>query len=316
MATRNTNLNWEPPKLDLSVDKHSAFKLWKERYTDYCVVTKLADEDAAYRCSTLRYTFTEETRKIYNTLGLTEAEQANDTTIIAKLEEYSKGTVNQMMERYLFFDRDQDDGECCDDFITDIKHLSKNCNFCDTCGPSLIRDRIVGGIKDSSLRQKLLSDPDLDLKKAEDQCRAKEKAVEGTKLLSNNNNREERGDVDVDELSNRFSKSRPFQPGNRGRNRDFSNNNRRDDFSSNNRRDDRLPRPDNPCRFCTRFHQWGRQHCPAWEKSCSVCGVKNHLKGSKVCKKRRNIRNVNQYDSEDEEEDLEFLFLGLSLIHI
>ena len=126
MATRNTNLNWEPPKLDLSVDKHSAFKLWKERYTDYCVVTKLADEDAAYRCSTLRYTFTEETRKIYNTLGLTEAEQANDTTIIAKLEEYSKGTVNQMMERYLFFDRDQDDGECCDDFITDIKHLSKN----------------------------------------------------------------------------------------------------------------------------------------------------------------------------------------------
>ena len=125
--------NFEPPKLDLSVDRYCAFKTWHERWTDYSVVTKLSDESPEYQCSTLRYTFTEETRKIYETLGLTDEEKKDPAVIIKKLEEFAKGTVNESMERHTFNSRIQEEDEPFDDFLTELKFLSKNCNFCDTC---------------------------------------------------------------------------------------------------------------------------------------------------------------------------------------
>ena len=42
----------------------------------------------------------------------------------------------------------------------------------------MLRDRIVGGIKDDHTRQKLLANPKLTLQKAEETCRAVEKAEE------------------------------------------------------------------------------------------------------------------------------------------
>ena len=157
---------WEPPVLDLSVDRYSAYKAWSDRWNDYSIVTKLKDENAEYRCSMLRYTFTEETRKIYNTLNLTADEAKDDKAIIEKLEAFGKGTINETLERHTFNSRNQEEGECFDDFLTELKILLKNCNFCGTCVDGLLRDRIVSGIRDSSLRQKLLSDTDLTLKKA------------------------------------------------------------------------------------------------------------------------------------------------------
>ena len=74
--------NWEPPKLDLSVDRHSAFRAWKESWDDYAIITKLGEQDPAYQCSVLRYTFTEDTRKIYNTLELSEAEKKDKSIIL------------------------------------------------------------------------------------------------------------------------------------------------------------------------------------------------------------------------------------------
>ena len=90
--------NFDPPKLDLSVDRYCAFKTWHERWTDYSVVTKLKDESAEYQSSTLRYTFSEETRKIY----LTNNEKKDPAVIIKKLEEFSKGIINESIEHHTF----------------------------------------------------------------------------------------------------------------------------------------------------------------------------------------------------------------------
>ena len=309
MASKPT---FEPPKLDLSVDRHCAFKCWKDKWTDYAVVTKLDAETPEYQCSMLRYTFTEDTRKIYNTFDLTADEQKDVNVIIQKLETFSKGTVNETMERHTFNQRKQDDGEPFDDFLTDIKFLSKNCNFCATCHDGLLRDRIVAGIRDSQLRQKLLSETKLDLKKAEDICRSKEKATEGVKMFRN----EDREEGDVNEVSGgsgRFRRSRgSFQRGRGG----YNNNNNR------NQQQQRRPPSTTPatappannnqdgrCKFCVRHHQRGRQHCPAYGNACNACGQRNHFQQSKICK-RRSLRNLN-VDDEDEfdEEEVEFLFL-------
>ena len=73
----------------------------KERV--YAVVSKLATETPEYQCSILRYCFTEETRKIYNTLTRTDDEKKDPKVIMEKLENH--GTVNETMERHLFNSR-------------------------------------------------------------------------------------------------------------------------------------------------------------------------------------------------------------------
>ena len=160
---------WEPPKLDLGVERYNAFKSWKQRWKDYSIVTKLNDESAEYKCSMLRYTFSDETQKIYDTLGLTDDEEKDVNIIINKLETFAKGTVNETMERHIFNSRDQQDGEPFDDFLTEIKILSKNCNFC------------------------------------QEACRAREKAKEGGKLFGGKNKSDDK-DGDVDAVHGRFDR--------------------------------------------------------------------------------------------------------------
>ena len=266
------NTKFEPPILDLSVDRYSAYKAWHNRWIDYSIVTKLQDETPEYRCSMLRYTFTEETRKIYNTLNLTADEAKDDKTIITKLETFAKGTVNETLERHTFNSRTQEEGESFDDFLTELKVLLKNCNFCANCVDGILRDRIVAGVRDSSLRQKLLSDPALTLKKAEDACRAKEKAIQGAKMMSNGNEHQER--ADVDEISRRFNRSHPFQESSRGRGARGGTGRRfhgqtRSEGPPGRRLEAQITRSDGPpCKFCTQVHQWGRQFCGAWDKKC------------------------------------------------
>ena len=302
---------WEPPKLDLSVDRYVAFKAWHDKWADWAVVTKLDQENAAYKVSMLRYAFTEETRRIYNTLTLSDAEAADHNAIIAKLKEFAKGTVNETMERHSFNSRNQEEGETFDDYITELKILRKNCNFCENCSDGLLRDRIVGGIRDTALRQKLLSEEKLTLKKTEETCRAREKAKMGAKMFN-----EEKDDIEVDEVTRRFGRNR-FANSQVTRHRSSTRGGRTPAPTAASQRTtsapavNNRPKPDRACRFCVRFHNWGRIHCPAWDKTCSACGQKNHFKESKICKKRT-IRNVNQEDDSDDyqdEEDVDFLFL-------
>ena len=124
-----------------------------------------------------------------------------------------------------------------------------------------------------------------------------------------NSSRDGNDSADVDEVSRRFQRNRPFQQQQQSRNNSF-----------NTKPGNRQPNPpfnkpeSPPCKFCVRTHQWGRQYCPAWGKKCGACSIKNHLPGSQICKKNKNIRIVNILDYSDEDEgddnDVNFLFLG------
>ena len=71
--------------------------------------------------------------------------------------------MNETLERHKFFNRSQQEGENFEDFLTEIKLLSRNGNFCtaENCFPSLLRDRIIGGITNDQLREKLLAEKGL-----------------------------------------------------------------------------------------------------------------------------------------------------------
>ena len=117
--------------------------------------------------------------------------------------------------------------------------MAKTCNF-GILEDSLIRDRIVIGVKDNQARKKLLQVSILTLKDCIDICRSYETTSHQLKEI----NQEE-----VHALQ-------PF-------------------------RDGSVPDPpierEIHCKFCTKTHAWNQLKCPAWGKTCSSCGMRNHF---------------------------------------
>ena len=152
----NTNMAealWTPPVLDLSVDRYAAWRAWKAKWIDYCIVTELEKKAPEYQSAMLRQTFTDEMRDAYESLNLSETDAKDTAKIIDVLEKFAKGIVNETLERHLFNSRCQEEGELFGDFLTDTKILSKNSGFCGSCHDSLVRDRIVAGVNDDQLRK-------------------------------------------------------------------------------------------------------------------------------------------------------------------
>ena len=106
------------------------------------------------------------------------------------MKEFARGIVNETMERHVFNSRNQNEGELFDDYLTELRMLMKNCNFCGECVDGLLRDRIVNGIKEDELRKKLLSENKLTLESTIEKCRAHEKAVQGMETLRKAKNEE------------------------------------------------------------------------------------------------------------------------------
>ena len=210
----------------------------------------------------LRYTFSSETCNIYESFNLSEVEKNDPDIIITKVEEFARGIVNETLERHKFFKRLHKDGECFDDFLTEVKLLSKNCNFCNTadCFGSLLRDRIVSGISRDDVREKLLAEKKLTLDKAVEICRSMEKAQDGvTELRKVENSAVDR--IGYQQNNNKYSSKNGGNAVNDGK---------RDNFVL-------------KCKFCSRQHKFGRNSCPAWGKKCHDCGEMNHFGKSTMC---------------------------------
>ncbi|KAL5499382.1 hypothetical protein EMCRGX_G010781 [Ephydatia muelleri] len=72
---------------------------------------------------------------------------------------------NVIYERAKFNLRKQEDGEPVDDFVTTLYSLAQYCNFGDL-HDEMIRDRLVVGLRDANLSEKLQLDSELTLEKA------------------------------------------------------------------------------------------------------------------------------------------------------
>ena len=88
-----------------------------------------------------------------------------------KFKEYYKPRKNVTYERQSFNTRTQKEGEPVDAFVTELKQKASLCEFGEL-KDSLIRDRIVCGIRNDTVRARLLRERELTLQSAIDICRA------------------------------------------------------------------------------------------------------------------------------------------------
>ena len=70
-----------------------------------------------------------------------------------------------VIQRYRFSTRNSRGGESISRYVAELLHLSEHCNF-GTSLNEMLCDRIVCGIEDQKIQQRLLAEPDLTFDKA------------------------------------------------------------------------------------------------------------------------------------------------------
>ncbi|CAG2238550.1 unnamed protein product [Mytilus edulis] len=174
---------------------------------------------------------------IFNGFVFANEGETNDIdAVIEKFENFCIGKTNETYERYCFNKRDQEQGENIDTYVAALRTLVKTCNY-GTIEESLIRDRIVIGLRENSTRKKLLQDAKLTLNRCVDICRANEETSIQIK------------DISQEEVQ--YVRRRDQKP--------------RKNFTPRPQTDKKF----DDCKYCGRQHVQKREACPAWGKTCA-----------------------------------------------
>ena len=154
------------------------WKLFKQRWRNHGILTELGTYDDKYQVAMFVSMIDDDALKVYNGFQFSTAEENRTVAeIIAEFDSYALGVSNETYERYMFNSRSQNSGETFESFLASVRLLIRSCNYCDQCAPSLLRDRIVLGIKDVNTQAALLKESKLDLQQAIDMCKAAENAA-------------------------------------------------------------------------------------------------------------------------------------------
>lgn len=143
-------------------------------HDDYVLLSNYNEQTHEVQAAILRYSFSSETRRIYNSLDISTQDKQKAEIVIRELEKFAKGLINETLERHQYDSRQQEEGESFENYIAELKVLITNCNFCNTCVSGLLRDRIVSGIRKDELRKELLAEKRLTLDMTIDKCRSAE----------------------------------------------------------------------------------------------------------------------------------------------
>ena len=98
-----------------------------------------------------------------NNIG--EEDRKKYDSVLAKFDSFFNVRKNVTIEHTKFNKRSQLPGEPVEQFVASLYNLAVDCNLGEL-KDELIRDRIVVGIKDASLSERLQMDPELTLEKA------------------------------------------------------------------------------------------------------------------------------------------------------
>ena len=79
----------------------------------------------------------------------------------------------------------QEPGETYDQYRTALRKLADSCNFEEITPEEILRDRLVFGIRDNKVRERLLRETKLTLDKTDEICRASESMLAQMKIVGN-----------------------------------------------------------------------------------------------------------------------------------
>lgn len=282
-----------PERFDCS--RPDGWPAWIKRFERYRVASGLAEKTGAVQVSALVYTMGAEAEDILTSFGLSAGDGDDYDTVKERFQGHFVHRRNPIYERARFNTRRQEPGESVDSFLTALYCLAEHCDY----GPlreQMIRDRLVVGLADGNLAEKLQLESDLRLEDAVLRARNSE-AVKGQQpIVRGSTTPLAHATAGVDAVQTYQKKP------NRGR-RSFA---KAASGRTHTRKQQtgRSP-PSRKCGWCGK-DQHPRERCPARNAKCRQCSKVGHYAAVCRSKPQASAAAVNAV-SEDSDEDA---FLG------
>jgi len=238
---------------------------WVRRFERFRFATELDSKGEEKQVNMLLYTMGDLAEDILHMFNLSETDKKKYEVVKQKFDSYFGKKRNVIFERAKFNRRKQEEGESVDDFVTSVHALAEHCGFAGL-RDELIRDRIVVGLRDVSLSEKLQLDPDLTLEKTVTMVRQSEMVKKQQVLLRREVETEEQIDrvhskAKPEDREVRPRKAQGYTPG-AGRGSEYRG----------------------KCSYCGRTPGHSYEHCPAREAICHKCKRRGHWK--EMCRTR------------------------------
>ncbi|XP_037521850.1 uncharacterized protein K02A2.6-like [Rhipicephalus sanguineus] len=272
-----------PTKLDFR--KPEDWTRWHRRWERYRLISGLTGQDETTQINTLLYAMGEEAEDVLTALKLTDEQTSSYAAVVSAFEKHFLPRKNVIYERARFNSRKQEPHENVDTFATELFKMAERCDY-RTLKDELIRDRLVVGLRDVKLSERLQLDSELTLEKALTAARNSESVKQQHKEIRSIG----QSTLDVGELHGQAN----------------SKNRRNETKAPSRSRPQRMGKKgDERCKWCGNVRDHTKVQCPAANKTCNHCGKKGHYACVCLSKPKDDFPS-----SRERPKGLEELYLG------
>lgn len=274
-----------PEQFDFS--QPAEWPTWRQRFSRFRVASKLDKESGEVQVNSLLYAMGRDAEPIYNSFVFPAAAEDNPhpefdfNAVFQKFDEHFVPKRNVIHERACFHKRTQRAGESVEAFVRSLYELAQHGEF-GNCKDEQIRDRIVIGITDKEVSQKLQLEADLTLERAVQLARQSE-------LIKQQS---------AEHVESRVNEVRRKQYSNARRCYDKQQHSQGQKHSE----------AKQSCQRCNRMHD-KYERCPARDKRCRKCNKMGHFEIACKTKMLKEVRTAAVTDSDEESFFIGGLFL-------
>ncbi|XP_014877529.1 uncharacterized protein LOC106939594 [Poecilia latipinna] len=270
----------QPPE-SFDFTKPQEWAKWIRRFERFRLASNLNSSSEENQVNTLIYCMGDEADDVLRGLALPDADRNTYQGVRDGFQAFFVVKKNVIYERARFNMRKQEEHETVDAFVTSLYALAEHCSY-GALHDELIRDRLVVGLQDKRLSERMQLDPDLTLEKAINSARQSEEVKRQQSCLRTDTRSETENGKSVD----RVYKSSGKHPKSKYQSKPHTSATNKREISQ--------------CFKCGSSPSHPKRDCPANGEKCHLCGKKGHYK--RVCRTLKTVHAV--------ERDNEFLFLG------
>ena len=279
MAATAATYQVSPPE-QFNFSRPEEWLKWARRFERFRKASGLDAKDKEAQINTLVYSMGDEADNILRSFKLSVEDAKKYDTVKVKFDQHFIKRRNVIYEWARFNQRRQEPGESVDTFITALYSLAEHCGYSEL-HDEMIRDRIVVGLRDAKLSEKLQLDSELTLEKAVTQVRQAEAIKKQQPLVrgGSQSSGSHHTDTHLGVVSHKDRRSVP---------------------KHNKQRSDKQPdkKGNSPkattCGWCGKSpHR--KEQCPAKDIVCHKCGKRGHFQS--VC------RSVNELHMKADTDD-------------
>jgi hypothetical protein len=174
-----------PSTLDVDIT-YSKFRAWRNAWNDYAMLQRLEKQPMEVQKADFRCCLSEAMRlHLKCAIDIPDDNTYTVDEILDRVQDYLRQKRNVALDRVAFEERKQEAGESFDDYYVAIRKLAEEGDLCGNCLEVRLTTRIMSGIRDSNVRQKLLAiTPFPDLRNVINLCRSEESATKDSTALN------------------------------------------------------------------------------------------------------------------------------------